>query len=608
MVNLLILIEITLAQNYVSYYQEGYKSYKNGDLNKAEEFLQKAINLYPDYLPSLKLMAEIYVRQNKYKEAIIYYKRALLVNPKDTEARINLADVYGWKGEYDRSIGLYKEVLEDEPNNVSAMLGLAKVLRWAQRFEEAKNIYRQIIQKEPENINALSGLSTTLAFTNNYEKAIDIINKAIEISPQDAELYKNKAEFLSWQGRFKEAIAIYNEALKLNPKDPEIYHNIGNTFTWSKNYKRAVEAFEKAYNLEPENINHLLDMAKAYLLWNKLSQAEKILQKVIRKDPQNGEAQNLLHQIKFRPKRDLSELIERYIEPILLIMIMLSILVYYRIKEDILKYKNKFFWIISHRLMPILITLSIIGFTFSSWTDLLNPFSSTISDIMELLLIFVLGVSFFLLILFPNKDKTSYNNYLILGAHPDDVELGCAGTIAKLKNQGARIIVLIFSGGEKSGDRNIRQAEAKEAANYLNYDILRLFNFPDTQFSAYIPHIVNEIEQLLKKYKISTIITHSPYDIHQDHRAIFEAAKIAAREQVSLLCYEDVSTDKEFIPNYFVDITEFIDIKLKAIKLFKTQKDKIYMSPEAIKGRAAHRGLQAGVKYAEAFLSYKIIS
>jgi len=605
---ILLFINYVASEDYLKYYQKALSLYKKGNIVEAKKILQGAIEIYPDHSPSLKLMGEILVKENKYDDAILYYKRALLVNPKDNEARINLADVYGWQGNYDRAIGLYKEILEEEPENISAMLGLARTLRWAQRFEEAISVYQQILQNESENLEALSGLSKTLAFAGYYSKAIDYINKAIKLNPDNSELLKNKAEILSWQGRYKEAENLYKASLKLNSKDPETYHNLGNLYTWSKQYKKAVEAYEKAIQLDNQNINYLLSLANTYLQWSKPAAAEKVIKKVLKIDPQNQDALKMFQQIRMNPQIDISKIIEKYAEPILILIIMFSILIYYRIKEDILKHKSKFFWIISHYVMPILITLSILGFTFSLWTNLLEPFSTVIADIIELLLFLILGISFFSLIFFQRREKTHSKTYLFLGAHPDDVELGCAGTIAKLKDQGYRIIVIIFSAGEKGGNEDIRKKEAMDACNYLSVDTLRILTFPDTEFPSYLSKIVQEIEYWIKYQKVSTIFVHSPQDIHQDHKTIFEAAKIAARDQYSLISYEDVRTEQDFIPNYFVDITEYIDVKLKAVSFYKSQKEKIYMDLECIKGRAAHRGFQAGVKYAEAFFCHKIIN
>ena len=167
---------------------------------------------------------------------------------------------------------------------------------------------------------------------------------------------------------------------------------------------------------------------------------------------------------------------------------------------------------------------------------------------------------------------------------------------------------MILSLGEKGGAvLEKRRKEAQASAAYLNLDGIWLFDFPDTKLQENINQIIHEIDSVVRKFRITTILTHSPNGIHQDHRAVFEAGRVAARGDVSLLCYEDVRTDQGFAPNFFIDITEFIDVKLRLVKFHKSQREKPYMDLESLKGRAAHRGLQAGVKYAEAFYSYKIV-
>src|SRR4029077_10136689 len=110
-------------------------------------------------------------------------------------------------------------------------------------------------------------------------------------------------------------------------------------------------------------------------------------------------------------------------------------------------------------------------------------------------------------------------------------------------------------------------------------------------------------EDKITELRVRTVVTHSPHETHGDHIAVFEAAKEAARK-CSLLCFESISTPKEFVPNYFVDITGYLPDKISAIGTHKTQGAKFYMDPELVRGRAAHRGLQAGVPYAEAFWVY----
>jgi LmbE family N-acetylglucosaminyl deacetylase len=251
------------------------------------------------------------------------------------------------------------------------------------------------------------------------------------------------------------------------------------------------------------------------------------------------------------------------------------------------------------------------GFALFNFVEMIQPYADFYIKILKLIIIGILAISFYILARFGSSPKQRKNVILAIGAHPDDIELGCGGTLAKFKDQGSKIYGIIFSSGEKGvkalKGKEKRKKEAYKVARYLGFDYLWICEFKDTELQENIPQMVKEIEDRIRQLKPDIVFTHSPEDIHQDHRAVFEATKIASRENVSLLCYEDVRTSHEFIPNFFVDIEDYIDDKLKLIKFHKSQRKKQYMDLECIKGRAAHRGLQAGVKYAEAFYVYKIV-
>jgi LmbE family N-acetylglucosaminyl deacetylase len=194
---------------------------------------------------------------------------------------------------------------------------------------------------------------------------------------------------------------------------------------------------------------------------------------------------------------------------------------------------------------------------------------------------------------------------LAIGAHPDDVELGAGGLLLRLKEEGARVYELVMSEGEKGNpERSSRAEEARLAGRRLGLHGLWVLDFEDTRLRDRIPDMRNAIEAKITELGVGLVLTHSFRETHGDHVAVFEAAKEAAR-RCSLMCFETVSTPPEFVPNYFADITAFLADKLEAVAAHRSQADKPYMEPDAVRGRAAHRGLQVGVPYAEAFWVYR---
>jgi LmbE family N-acetylglucosaminyl deacetylase len=197
---------------------------------------------------------------------------------------------------------------------------------------------------------------------------------------------------------------------------------------------------------------------------------------------------------------------------------------------------------------------------------------------------------------------------LALGAHPDDVELGCAGFLLKLKAHRARVYALTFTHGEKGADRpEVRQAESARAAELLGLDGHWVLDLPDTGLSQRIPEIKAAIEAKIRELGVTVVLTHTDLDVHGDHRAVHAATREAARAVPTVLCYEDVSTPSQFEPNLYVDITSHIEGHLRACAAHRTQAHRSYMDPAVIQGRAAHRGLQKGLQYAMAFRTLNLV-
>lgn len=162
-------------------------------------------------------------------------------------------------------------------------------------------------------------------------------------------------------------------------------------------------------------------------------------------------------------------------------------------------------------------------------------------------------------------------NILAIGAHPDDIEIGCAGTLMKLKKQGKFIICLIMSEGEnwENKTKNERMNEQQEAAQLLKIDKLLNANYSDGYvFNS--SKTIDLITDVIVKYNIDTIITHYYNDTHQDHVETYRAARAASQKCDNFITYESLSS-KDFKANMFVTINKFEKNKVKIINCFKSQ-------------------------------------
>lgn len=193
-------------------------------------------------------------------------------------------------------------------------------------------------------------------------------------------------------------------------------------------------------------------------------------------------------------------------------------------------------------------------------------------------------------------------NIMCIGAHPDDIELGSAGTILKHLQNGDEVYALILTNGEM-GNHPIDRRECLDSLKKIgikNENIV-FGNFPDGFVEANLKTI-KFIEDNLKKYKIQRVYTHSPDDRHQDHRNLSLSVTSAARKIPEIFHFQGPSTHLSFVPHYFIELSkEEVDKKIESLSCYKTQVEKGIIDIEFAKNIAIVNGKAVNAGFAEAF-------
>lgn len=224
---------------------------------------------------------------------------------------------------------------------------------------------------------------------------------------------------------------------------------------------------------------------------------------------------------------------------------------------------------------------------------------------------------------------------LVFGAHPDDVELSCSGTLLVERKKGKKVGIIDLTRGELGtrGTAETRKQEATDAASVMQIDIRENLDMADGFFNNDEEH-QRKIITVLRKYQPEIVLCNAPADRHPDHGRgadlVYTAAflsglmKIETKENSSLQkawrpkYVFNYIQDRYFNPDFVVDITDVFDKKIEAIKAYKTQfynpdskePDTYISSPEFLESiiyRSKMFGKLIGVKYAEGFLSKKMI-
>ncbi|WIM68655.1 PIG-L deacetylase family protein [Corynebacterium breve] len=201
----------------------------------------------------------------------------------------------------------------------------------------------------------------------------------------------------------------------------------------------------------------------------------------------------------------------------------------------------------------------------------------------------------------PQHSAPRPSSVLIVAAHPDDLEIACGSTIAKLVDSGHQVHGIIMSDGADGGDAAVRPDEARAGATFLGLSSVTVLSLTDRALDEHMNEMIDAIEAKMGAKQPDLIFTHSKNEVHQDHLAVHRAVMRAARNHHSILCFESPSVTADFSPTVFIDVTDYSDVKAEAIAAHANQSGKPYMSREIVDSITTFRGRQGRIRRAEGF-------
>lgn len=219
-------------------------------------------------------------------------------------------------------------------------------------------------------------------------------------------------------------------------------------------------------------------------------------------------------------------------------------------------------------------------------------------------------------------------NVIVISAHPDDEILGAGGTLLKHKKNGDNLAWVIITGVDEANGFTkervrTRELEINQVSDTIGFSKVYKLNYPTMGLN---PEIVNEIipkiSSIFNEFEPEVIYVMNRSDAHSDHRYTFDAVAACTKSFrypfiKQVLMYECISEtefapqlpEKVFIPNYFVDVSEFQSDKIKIMQIYKSELSEhpFPRSIANINALATFRGATVGVNFAEAFQIIKFI-
>ncbi len=208
---------------------------------------------------------------------------------------------------------------------------------------------------------------------------------------------------------------------------------------------------------------------------------------------------------------------------------------------------------------------------------------------------------------------------LAIGAHFDDIELGCGGTLIKHLHNNDEVYMFVVTGsgykdynGKVLRTKKVALREGKNAAAILGVKTENLiYGDFETQKVRHSVELIERMNELIDKLKIDIIYTHWIYDVHQDHSAVGRTTLTAGRHVSRILLYRSnwYATTRFFRGNFFVDISLYIETKIKAIKAHETEYKKFGERwIEFVRHQNRNSGIEIETMHAEVFEVVKYLN
>ncbi|MFL5309650.1 MAG: tetratricopeptide repeat protein, partial [Myxococcales bacterium] len=391
-----------------------------------------------DGVEALRLDARAKAAARRFADAIGIYERLLARAPADADALAHLAQLHAWTGNYDQAIVLYREAIARRPLDLGLTSDLADVLTWTNRLEEAERLYEGVLARDAHHHEALKGLSRARLLRGDPSSAAAVIDRALELYPKDVDLHVERARMLSQKGQLDGAIEALRRALALAPSDPDVLRHLAETYQQQQDWPRAQDTWVRVAQLVPDGADSHVALGRIYLALGKLSLAREHAGMAVRMSPSGAAANQLVadldREARLAPVRTASDWLELLAYAVLLPVV---VLVVRRSRRSL--QRRPAARTFAMYVMPGFVALGLVAHSIKGvpwpWFD-----ARVFEAVSDVVLFLGLGVAFVTALrLDPKVREFEGEVVLALGAHPDDIELGCAGLILKLKASGARV-------------------------------------------------------------------------------------------------------------------------------------------------------------------------
>jgi tetratricopeptide (TPR) repeat protein len=254
--------------------------------------LKRALELDPSNTEGYFQLGNVYEGEREFAKAAEMYQSYLNSKPETMWAGYLRLGICNFElGQYDGAISAFKEALKEKPDDVKINYNLAESYQRSGMIDDAAKVYLALTQIDPEGEKNYYGKMVRMYDSAGmFDKAIEAAQKLVDIDPNSEMNLYNLGIMLQKNKRYSESIDIFRKVLVIKPDHDLAYANIGLNYFNLKKYKDAIEAFEKYVEINPDNPDIWHNIGIGYMQLKKFGSALKPLKKCVELRPDYGVA------------------------------------------------------------------------------------------------------------------------------------------------------------------------------------------------------------------------------------------------------------------------------------------------------------------------------
>ena len=264
--------------------QKGQENIFKAFLRKENEKLRKEFDFPEETF--LIVEGDRLLKENKYEDAIRYFKEVLKLNSKNEMAQGRIGEILHALGQYEEAISSFDKILKANPTNAAAWIKEGEIFSNFERYDDAIKCFDKALEINPKNTLALGRKGEVFNELEEYEKAIDCFNEILKTENENCSAWIQKGEIFDKLKEYDNAIDCLNNAIKLNPKNEYARIRKGKILNNSGNYEGAILCLDEVLQMNSENEIALEEKGNILNKLEKYDEAIEYFNNVIKLNPE----------------------------------------------------------------------------------------------------------------------------------------------------------------------------------------------------------------------------------------------------------------------------------------------------------------------------------